>query len=174
MEAHVEVHLDGTGRVAHDDERIVDDPSQHEVAGGRDLRLVRQEHPGAPEDLLAFELEHGGIAVDVGRDHAPLDVVGYRPRVAHRTPPAESSSARPAASSRAWWWRNSVMSLKDEPRSGSNARSVSGNGSTVAPSATTPEAIRASESTASARATACSTDAPVVVTPCPRRTHTGR
>ena len=34
--------------------------------------------------------------------------------------------------------------------------------------------MRASESTARARATACSTDVPVVVTPCPRSTHTGR
>jgi hypothetical protein len=68
--ALVEQGADLAALVADHDERVVDDVAQHVVAGLRDLGLMGQIDPGAPEHVLALELEHLLLVEDGGRQLA--------------------------------------------------------------------------------------------------------
>ena len=158
------------GLVAHDDERVVEHAPHDVVAGAGDLRLVGEEHPRRAEQPVALELEDLGVAVHVRRDH---------PRADRRGDVVESitapSTPRPASSRRCSWWRQSRSSLNAEPRSGSCARSAAGSARRRAaelrrrgtPSG--PASRRRGPGRRPARSIA-----PVVVSPWPRSTHTGR
>jgi hypothetical protein len=92
VQAHVEHGPHVALRVARDDEGVVEQAPHHVVAVLGDLRLVRDEHPGAAEEPPLFELEDFGVVVDVRRDHSAADLVEDLPVITHR---CDSSLQRP-------------------------------------------------------------------------------
>src|SRR5262245_37320388 len=70
MATGVQEHLDAAFLVAHDNDAVLADVIEEEIAGVGDLALVRHEIPGTGEDLLELGLINGPVGEDSAVDGA--------------------------------------------------------------------------------------------------------
>ena len=79
--------------VAGDEDRSPADADLPEVAAGRHLALVEQEHPGAAEQVLHLQVEDRGVGVQPPVHPAGLDQAVEVDVVTHRTTPGCGTAA---------------------------------------------------------------------------------